>query len=341
MTSTNSISQSETTSHPDGQVAPPATTKVGFILLEHFSLVAFTGAVDALVTSNLVTNEQTFQHVILGLTQTTILSDLGIDIATSTTVANELSKPLHQFDVLIVCGGFRCDLTKDPLLTQYLKQAHGQQVYLGGLWNGAIALAHTGLVGEQAIAVHPDNHPYLYEHFPELALSKDTSVAGEQIFSCAGPISTLNAMVNLVEKLQGLKIARAVREILSSDQMAETPTTTLREPANEQHFPDPLKRVLELMRNNIEEPLSLEELLQYTKVSRRQLERMFQTFMESSPSRYYLELRLMHARRLLKQTSRPIIDIAIASGFVSSSHFSNCFKDYFGVAPSSFRRKTG
>lgn len=302
-------------------------------------MVAFTAAVDALVTSNLVDTDKPFHHVTLGIDTETVNSDLGIEIVTGTSITREMAEQNHIFDVLIVCGGFRCNLEKNALLTQYLKQSSQKNVYLGGLWNGSIPLAHAGLVTNQAVALHPDNHPYIHEHFPNLIIAKDTSVVSERIFSCAGPVSTLNMMLNLVEKLQGLKVARAVREILSCDQIAEAPSTTIREAVNEQHFPDPLKRVLELMRNNIEEPLSLEELLQYTKVSRRQLERMFQTFMESSPSRYYLELRLMHARRLLKQTSRPIIDIAIASGFVSSSHFSNCFKDYFGVAPSSFRRK--
>ncbi|RUM51996.1 MAG: GlxA family transcriptional regulator, partial [Marinomonas sp.] len=139
---------------------------------------------------------------------------------------------------------------------------------------------------------------------------------------------------------QGNRIARAVKEILTCDQLAESPITPIPQPTDEAKYPDALKKVLELMRSNIEEPLTLEELLHYASVSRRQLERLFQNHLETSPSRYYLELRITYARRLLQQTNKPIIEVAIASGFVSSSHFSNCFKDYFGVAPSNFRKKT-
>nr|WP_315983903.1 helix-turn-helix domain-containing protein [Aliamphritea spongicola] len=61
--------------------------------------------------------------------------------------------------------------------------------------------------------------------------------------------------------------------------------------------------------------------------------------METSPSKYYLELRITQARRLLLQTSHSITDIALACGFVSSSHFSNCYKDYFGTAPTFAREQ--
>ena len=69
------------------------------------------------------------------------------------------------------------------------------------------------------------------------------------------------------------------------------------------------------------------------------MERLFQTHLETSPSRYYLELRITHARRLLLQTNETITNVALASGFVSTSHFSNCYKDYFGLSPSAARQK--
>ncbi|MEH6652193.1 MAG: helix-turn-helix domain-containing protein [Motiliproteus sp.] len=93
------------------------------------------------------------------------------------------------------------------------------------------------------------------------------------------------------------------------------------------------------MGSNIEEPLTIDELASYANVSRRRVERLFQTHLDSSPSRYYLELRITHARRLLLQGTDSIANIAIASGFVSSTHFSHCFKDYFDLSPSQARQQ--
>ncbi|MFD1382050.1 GlxA family transcriptional regulator [Rhodanobacter aciditrophus] len=312
---------------------------IGFVLLENFSMVAFTGAVDALVTTNLVQTEKLFDYRTIGVGSNTITSDLGIDISTGSTVCEQVEASQKNFDVIIVCGGYRCKLEEQPQLSEFLKASQRQGLYLGGLWNGAISLAHADVLQGARIAVHPDNHPYVKEHFQQIAIASETSLLDGKILSGAGPVSALAMMLTLVEHFQGNRIARAVKEILTCDQFSETSVTPIIETTDDQKYPESLRKVLELMRNNIEEPLTLEELLHYANVSRRQLERLFQNNLETSPSRYYLELRITYARRLLQQTNKPIIDIAIASGFVSSSHFSNCFKDYFGTAPSNFRKK--
>ena len=49
--------------------------------------------------------------------------------------------------------------------------------------------------------------------------------------------------------------------------------------------------------------------------------------MGRSPARYYLEIRLDRARHLLVQSSMPVVEVAVACGFVSASHFSKCYRD--------------
>ena len=94
-----------------------------------------------------------------------------------------------------------------------------------------------------------------------------------------------------------------------------------------------LKEVLQLMEANLEEPLPLQDLAEYVQLSRRQLERLFLKHLHSTPSRYYLKLRLDRARRLLKQTSRSIVEITAMCGFVSTTHFSRCYRKTLGHAP--------
>ncbi|PAQ07639.1 hypothetical protein CIT26_20135 [Mesorhizobium temperatum] len=59
--------------------------------------------------------------------------------------------------------------------------------------------------------------------------------------------------------------------------------------------------------------------------------------MSSSPRRYYLHVRLARAKRLIEQTELPMVEIAIACGFVSASHFSKCFRAVFDINPSAYR----
>ena len=94
-----------------------------------------------------------------------------------------------------------------------------------------------------------------------------------------------------------------------------------------------LLAVIKLMEENLEEPLSRLDLARSAGLSTRQLERLFRKYLNRAPARYYLELRLNKARLLLLQTNMSVIDVALACGFVSASHFSKCYRDFFGRTP--------
>ena len=96
--------------------------------------------------------------------------------------------------------------------------------------------------------------------------------------------------------------------------------------------------VIELMENNLEEPIELDELATFVDVSRRQIERMFHRHLDCSPSRYYLRLRLERARKLLKQSNMSIVEISMACGFISTPHFSRCYRKHIGVSPRDERK---
>ncbi|RJL04933.1 helix-turn-helix domain-containing protein, partial [Paracoccus siganidrum] len=49
--------------------------------------------------------------------------------------------------------------------------------------------------------------------------------------------------------------------------------------------------------------------------------------------RYYMETRLARARNLLMQTEMSVIEVALASGFSSPSHFSKCYRARYGSTP--------
>jgi len=94
-----------------------------------------------------------------------------------------------------------------------------------------------------------------------------------------------------------------------------------------------LAEAVALMEANLGEPLATEDIAQLVGVSRRQLERLFKQHLDELPSRYYAELRLARARRLLQQTSQSILQIGLACGFANGSHFSNAYRARFGRTP--------
>ena len=94
-----------------------------------------------------------------------------------------------------------------------------------------------------------------------------------------------------------------------------------------------LSQVIHMMEANIEEPISPATLAQNVGMSTRQLERLFRRYLDRSPKRYYMELRLQKARNLLMQTDMSVINVALACGFSSPSHFSKCYRTQYYTTP--------
>ena len=94
-----------------------------------------------------------------------------------------------------------------------------------------------------------------------------------------------------------------------------------------------LSQVIQMMESNIEEPISPSLLAKYVGMSTRQLERLFRRYLNRSPKRYYMELRLQKARNLLMQTDMSVINVALACGFASPSHFSKCYRAHYQTTP--------
>lgn len=314
-------------------------TRVGFVLLEHFSMMAFTGSVDALITANLVQTSPLFVFSTYGLDSETVKSDLGINISTNGMLDKLQPKNSVEVDVLIVCGGFRCSLVEHKDLTALLKNAGKNKVMLGGIWNGSISLTYAGVLNNKACALHPDNHAFMMEHFNKVRVSENIFEIESQIMTCAGAVSAQEMMLKFIEQMQGKSIVRAIREILSCDRIAETGDRKRMPISDKPLLPDGLRELILLMKSNIEEPININDLADYVKFSRRQVERLFQVHFETSPGRYYLELRITQARQLLLQSNASIINISLACGFVNTAHFSRCFKDYFGSTPTLARKK--
>lgn len=150
----------------------------------------------------------------------------------------------------------------------------------------------------------------------------------------SGGTAPLDMVLNLIGRDHGCELAASISEMLVYERM--------RTEQDRQRIPlrhilgttqPKLLDIVSLMEANLEEPISLDELASYEHISRRQLERLFQKYLHCSPSRYYLKLRLTRARQLLKQTPLPIIEVASACGFVSTPHFSKCYREFFGVPP--------
>jgi AraC family transcriptional regulator len=102
-----------------------------------------------------------------------------------------------------------------------------------------------------------------------------------------------------------------------------------------------MRRLIEFIEENLDGDLSLEAMAAEVVVSPLYLPRAFKTAVGQSPHRYVLERRLERAKQLLRNTDKPIVEVALAVGFSSQSHLSNWFLRAVGVSPAAYRRMSG
>ncbi len=88
----------------------------------------------------------------------------------------------------------------------------------------------------------------------------------------------------------------------------------------------------------LEDPFPIATLSKLVGISTRHMERLFAAYLKSTPSRYYLDLRLQRAKHLLTSSRLSVTEIGLACGFTSMSHFAKRYRVSYGISPRIERR---
>lgn len=101
-----------------------------------------------------------------------------------------------------------------------------------------------------------------------------------------------------------------------------------------------LRRVTDLMEAQLDQEFQLGQLARSLGLSEFHFGRAFKKSTGYTPSHYFIRLRMERARQLLRETARPVIEIALEVGYTSASHFAQVFRREVGVPPSEYRGET-
>jgi len=99
------------------------------------------------------------------------------------------------------------------------------------------------------------------------------------------------------------------------------------------------RRILNQMAASEFAELSVSDLVPMMSCSRRHLDRLFRKELGASFREKQIELRLAKARELLATSDAKVVEVALESGYQSSSVFSELFKRHFGLSPGQWRRE--
>ncbi|SFB07867.1 GlxA family transcriptional regulator [Pseudomonas sp. NFPP24] len=307
-----------------------------FLLLDQFTLMSLAAAVEPLRMANQLSGQELYKWHTASPDGNPVWASDGVPITPDGSI---LSVP--PADIVMVCGGIGIQGTVTGELVKWLRSQARYAKRLGGICTGSVVLARAGLLDGYECSVHWEWLAAMQEAFPRVTVSSSLFTLDRDRLTSSGGTAPLEMMLHLIGREHGHELSAAISDMFVYER--------IRNEQDHQRVPlkhmlgtqqPKLQEVVALMEANLEEPINLDELAAYVALSRRQLERMFQKYLHCSPSRYYLRLRLIRARQLLKQTPISIVELAVLCGFVSTPHFSKCYREYFGVPPSDERSVT-
>jgi len=219
-------------------------------------------------------------------------------------------------------------------LLNWVRRETRKGLSVGGLCTAAYTMAKAGLLNGRRATIHWENQDSFTEDFDEVELTKSVFIKDGKFMTTAGGTSSIDLMLKLIAEDFGEDLANAVADqLIYSSIRTDQDTQRLSVPTRIGVRHPKLSQVIQMMETNIEEPISPSLLAKYVGMSTRQLERLFRRYLNRSPKRYYMELRLQKARNLLMQTDMSVINVALACGFASPSHFSKCYRAHYQTTP--------
>jgi AraC-like DNA-binding protein len=99
-----------------------------------------------------------------------------------------------------------------------------------------------------------------------------------------------------------------------------------------------VSRALEFIEEHFSDPISIEDIVSHSQVSRRHFFRLFEQAVGVSPMEYLKKLRLQKAASMLLTTNASVTQIAFACGFNDSNYFSSLYHKEFGMSPTHFKK---
>jgi len=300
-----------------------------FVLLDNFTMLCFACAVESLRIANRQAGARLYEWITVGEGGDLVSCSAGITYKLDAGLTD-----LQRDDTIIVCGGIDVAKASTKPVLGWLRREARKGADVGGLCTAGWTLAKAGLLDGKRATIHWENHDSFLEEFPDVDLKKSVFVTDGNRFTTAGGTSSIDLMLKIISDDHGEDLAAQV-----ADQLIYT---TIRTDQDTQRLSVPtrigvrhpkLAQVIQMMEAAIEEPISPALLAKEVGLSTRQLERLFRRYLDRSPKRYYMELRLQKARNLLMQTDMSVINVALACGFTSPSHFSKCYRAHYNTTP--------
>ncbi|TXH66806.1 MAG: GlxA family transcriptional regulator [Thiothrix sp.] len=313
------------------------THHVSFLLLPGFALTSFSLAIEALGVANRLNGSSLYDFHLYSaaneLAATTVRSSNGVPIQVEAHFSQ-----LDSTDLVVLCAYEGASVCSNKALFAALRKFKRAGSQIAALTSASFLLARAGLLDGQRCTLFTEDIPVFRELYPQIAIQENIYTIGQNIFTCAGGMTSLDMMLYIVGKDLGTEFAGKVayqfyhNKIRSADEMQSSQRYL------ELRMQSPcLGAAIEFMEKHIEQPYPIQTVAEKVGASVRSLEQAFKTHTHTTPVQYYLQLRLAQAKTMIEETQLPFSTIAQATGFSSQSYFTKRFRALYAFSPSELR----
>lgn len=311
--------------------------RVGIILLPGFALTSFSLAVETFSVANSLGQGTLYAYGLYGTT--------GADDPRVVTTSNDVPVQtrgsfvdVEALDTIVLCAHRGAAAWYDTALFKFLRARHAAGARIAAVSSASFVLARAGLLNGRSCTLIEEDIPAFTELYPGIGVQENLYTVSGRVLTSAGGITALDMLLYVIASDHGRELARAVSQRFLQDRIRSPEEAQNARRRLELRMQSPVfGAAVEVMEDNIEQPPSIASIARRVGASTRALEQAFREHAGTTPARYYLELRLEQARRLLADTHLPVGAVAQATGFTSQSHFAERFRARHGRTPRAYR----
>ncbi|QFU87720.1 GlxA family transcriptional regulator [Amycolatopsis sp. YIM 10] len=205
--------------------------------------------------------------------------------------------------------------------------------------SGVFFLGATGLLDGRRCTTHWRHARAFAERFPRTELDPDVLFVDDgDLITSAGTASGIDACLHLVRRELGTEIAtRIARRMVVAPQREGGQRQFVETPIPE-CTGNSLQPLLAWLLENLTTEHTVASLARQAKMSERTFARRFAAETGTTPNRWLSTQRVLHARRLLEETTLGVDEIAAETGFGTAALLRHHFHRVVGVSPKDYRR---
>lgn len=317
----------------DAASSPLRARRVAICLSAGMSLSSALIACAPMRAVNSVCGGAYYDIVMVGPLSEPVPTGIGIVVEPTVSFDDDL-----MFDLVVVVSAYdQSEDYKRSLLGFLRRQAlHGAEIC--GIDMGVVLVAEAGLLVDHRAAVHWEVVDAVADRFASVEFCDDVYVIDRNRFSCGGHMACKDLFLAVIERHHGADVAKAAANNMQGGPLRSADTRQSNPLSWDPTICNPhLRQAIDIMQENVEEPLAVPSIAGQIGISVRQLQNLSRQHFGETLSERYLAIRLNAARYMLMYGDMSITGIAVASGFSSSAIFARAFRRRFNMTASQYR----